>query len=148
MSLTSVVAEQGEWERACPDAITSDMIWKLDAYRASLFLADLARRDMKLAAQRALDLRLTGQLLHSAGSVSANLAEGYSRSTRADRLLFMSYALGSDRECVTWYRMAADILAPEVLSDRLILLARIRSLLLGLIRSTRKRTPSRRQFEG
>jgi four helix bundle protein len=146
MSLETVAAEQAAWERTCHPAITSDVIWKLDAYRASLFLIHLARRDMRRASKRDFDAELSRQLLRSAGSVSANLAEGFSRSTRADRLRFLDYALGSDRECVSWYETAADVVPPETRSDRFILLARIRSLLLGLIRSYRKRDP-RDRFE-
>jgi four helix bundle protein len=145
MSRSSVEAAQEAWERTCHEAITSDVIWRLDAYRPSLFLLDLARVDARLVAKHSLDRDHAGQLLHAAGSVSANIGEGFSRSTRADRLRFLDYALGSDRESVSWYCAAADILAREALDDRLHLLARIRALLLGLIRSNRART--RRPFE-
>ena len=141
MSLETVAAEQAAWERTCHAAITSDTIWKLDAYRASLFLIHVARQDMRLASKHDFDAELSSQLLRSAGSVSANLAEGFSRSTRADRLRFLDYALGSDRESISRYTTAVDVISPETMSDRLILLARIRSLLLGLIRLWRKRNP-------
>jgi len=147
MSLESVAAQQAAWERTCHEAITSDVIWKLDAYRASLFLIDLARRDMRRARKRDFDRELSGQLLRCAGSVSANLAEGFSRSTRSDRIRFLDYALGSTRECISWYRTAADVIPSDTLDDRYIILARIRSLLLGLIRSIRRRNTDRRQFE-
>ena len=137
MSHETVVADQAAWERTCPDAITSDAIWSLDAYRASLYLLDLSRGDMRLAGKLHLDFGLRGQLLQAAGSVGANLAEGYSRSTRADRLRFYCYALGSVRECLIRYHAVADELPATVFQDRLLLLARVRSLLLGLIRSTR-----------
>ena len=147
MSHESVLAEQTAWERTCPEAITSDVIWSLDAYRAALFLIDLARNDMRIAAKLHYDRRLAGQLLGSVGSISANIAEGYSRSSRADRLRFYDYALGSNRECFSWYGVAGDVVPADALNDRLVLLARIRSLLLGLIRSLRKRNTARRQFE-
>lgn len=147
MSLETVVANQIAWERTCPDAITSDMIWKMDVYRASLFFVDLARRDMRRAKKLEFDQNLSSQLLRAVGSVSANFSEGFSRSTRADRLRFLDYALGSDRECVTWYRMAADVVPPEALADRLILIARIRSLLLGYIGSVRRRKRKGHEFE-
>jgi four helix bundle protein len=147
MSRESLVAEQAAWEQTCHEAITSDVIWKLDAYRTSLFLIDLARHDMRRAKTREFDRELSSQLLRCAGSVSANLAEGFSRSTRADRIRFLDYALGSTRECISWYRTAADVMPIETLNDRYILLGRIRSLLLGLIRSVRKRNSDRRRFE-
>jgi four helix bundle protein len=145
MSLESVAAQQAAWERSCHDAITSDVIWRLDAYRASLFLLDLARADAKLVAKRSIDGELAGQLLHSVASVSANLGEGFSRSSRADRLRFLDYSLSSDREALAWYYAASDLFPAETTDDRLILIARIRSLRLGLIRSTRAR--ARPRFE-
>jgi four helix bundle protein len=146
MSLETVIAEQVTWESSCPEAITSDSLWTLDAYRAALYLLDVARRDTRAMRRHHAAPGLRNQLLTSTGSVSANLAEGYSRSTRADRLRFYDYALGSARETVTWYYAAADYLSPSTFGDRLLLVARVRSILLGLIRSTRSRA-SRKRFE-
>lgn len=101
--LEPITPEQRAWERSYHRAITSDVIWKLDVYRSSLFLLVNARDDQFASVRRPLDLALAGQLVRSAGSISANLGEGYSRSTHADRLRFFSYALGSTRECVSWY---------------------------------------------
>src|SRR5688572_1285033 len=94
------------WESTCSPAITSDVIWKLDAYRAALYLLHTAGEDRRALRASSLDDAVANQLLRAAGSVSANLAEGYSRSTRTDRLRFLSYALGSARECTTWYEAA------------------------------------------
>ena len=85
--------------------------------------------------------------MRAVGSISANLGEGYSRSTRADRLRFLGYSLGSARECVTWYHGARDVIAESVIDERLVLLTRIRSLVLGLIRSLRVDTSTRTKFE-
>ena len=79
--------------------------------------------------------------MHPAAHVdpSANIGEGYSRSSRADRLRFLDYALGSARECLTWYEALRGTLPDRELDERGRLLARIRALLLGLIRSLRSR---------
>ena len=138
---------QCDWEATCSTAFTSDVLWKLDAYRAALFLVHLARTDARDLRARGMSRRLTDQLLEAAGSVSGNLSEGYSRPTRADRLRFLSYALGSGRECQSWYFTAADDLTAEVIENRLQLLARIRSLLLGLTRAARGRMPPGRDLE-
>ncbi|HVT39401.1 MAG TPA: four helix bundle protein [Gemmatimonadaceae bacterium] len=135
--------QQLVWEKRRSQGITSDVIWKLDAYRAALFLLHVARADNRalLAAYPADDI--ARQLIRAAGSTSANVAEGYSRATRADRLRFLDYALGSTRECVTWYEAVRDSVLPDALiEERLQLLMRIRALLLGLIRSFRERKPS------
>jgi four helix bundle protein len=119
----------------------------MDAYRAAVFLIHLARTDACELRARGMSRSLTDQLLEAAASVSGNLSEGYSRSTRADRLRFLSYALGSGRECQSWYFAEADDLASETVENRLQLLARIRSLVLGLTRSARKRMPPGHGFE-
>lgn len=36
-----------EWEQAVPADITNDSLWKMEAYRLSLFLSDLAWPDVK-----------------------------------------------------------------------------------------------------
>ena len=138
---------QCEWESTCSSAFTSDVLWKLDAYRSALFLIHLARADARDLRAQGMSRRLTDQLLESAASVSGSLSEGYSRSTRADRLRFLSYALGSGRECQSWYFTTADDLAAHIVENRLELLARVRSLLLGLTRAARARMPSGRPLE-
>ena len=79
--------------------------------------------------------------------MSANLGEGYSRSTRLDRLRFLGYALGSTRECLTWYEAARGTLPEDVLEQRQQLVTRTRSLLLGLIRSLRGDNRGANQLE-
>jgi four helix bundle protein len=145
-------AEQVEWELKCSRAVTSDVIWKLDAYRSALFLLDVARTDARADARAAFATRpeegIAAQLIRAAGSVSANIGEGYSRSTRADRLRFLGYALGSARECMSWYHALTDALPRPTLDSRLLLLSRIRALLLGLIRSLRAKSAPHHEFEG
>ncbi len=139
--------EQLAWEKTCPRAITSDVIWKLDAYRAALFFTHVSRGDCRAIHAARPDDVSAQQLAKAAGSVSANLGEGYSRSTRADRIRFLDYALGSTRESVTWYEAARDVLPDDLVDQRLLLLTRVRSLLLGLIRSTRLSKPTIARFE-
>ncbi len=147
MTQTSVPADQLEWERGYPAAITSDTIWKLNVYRAALYLLDLTRAGVRLGMKRGLDRELAGQLLRSVASISANIAEGYSRSTRGDRLRFYGYSLSSLRECPSWCRAASDYLLPDTCDHRLTVVAQIRPPLLGLIRSTRTRNHPRNEFE-
>jgi four helix bundle protein len=139
MNSIPISPEQLAWEHRCSRAITSDAIWKLDVYRDALFLLHLAQSDCQsLREVRGTEV-VTGQLSRAAPSVSANLSEGYSRSTRSDRLRFVDYALGSVRECVTWYESARGSMPDETIEDRLALLMRIRAQLLGVIRSSRER---------
>jgi four helix bundle protein len=147
MEPTRETKGQVDWERTCPHAITSDVLWKLHAYRAALYLQHLAIGDYQVLFAAHPNGDSADQLKRAAESISSNLAEGYSRSTRADRLRFFGYSLGSSRECISRYAGARDALAEAVIDERLLLLARIRALLLGLIRSYREDTSGRTRFE-
>ena len=68
---------------------------------------------------------ITNFLYRSVGSVSANIAEGYSRGTGKDRARFYEYALGSARESRDWYFKARHILGNEVVTHRLSLLTEV-----------------------
>ena len=132
-------AEQLAWERTRSRAITSDTIWKLDVYRAALFLIHCAREDIRsIPSLRPAD-ELADQLLTAAASVSAHIGESYGRWGAADQLKFLGYALGSLRECVSWYEGSRDRLASAIVDEREALIARTRALLLGYIRSLRQR---------
>src|SRR3954454_21557554 len=92
--------EQLQWERSRNAALTSDVIWKLDAYRIAVFFRHLAKDDCRAIRALHPTESLAEQLAKCAGSIPANIGEGYSRSSRADRLRFYGYALGSTRECI------------------------------------------------
>ena len=140
----SPTTEQLAWEPTVAHAVTSDIIWKLDVYRAALFLLHVSVRDCgEIRAAHPRDA-VADQLTRAAGSISANLAEGYGRTTRADRVRFFNYALGSTRECMSWYQAVSDVIPPDLVEARLELLARIRALLLGFIRSPRERQLAQR----
>jgi four helix bundle protein len=145
--LHSISDGQRAWESTCSPAITSDVIWKLDAYRAALFLLHVARGDCKALRAAHPDDKVASQLLSAAASISAHVGEGYSRGTRADRLRFLGYALGSTRECVSWFEAARSALPDAVIEERLVLVMRLRSLLLGLIRSLRRGGGGPNRFE-
>ena len=85
------------------------------------------------------------QLLTSVGSIAANIAEGYGRPTVADRARFFSYALGSAREALAWSQALRSAQPHAAIDDRLVRLARVRRMLIGLL--TRLRTKSGRKFD-
>ena len=78
-------------------------------------------------------ISLTDQLYRAVGSVSSNLAEGYSRSTGKDRALFYQFALGSARESRDWYYKARFILGDEIIAHRWQVITEILRLLLTMI---------------
>jgi four helix bundle protein len=128
-----------EWLQTVPGEIAGDSLWKMEAYRLALFAADLSWHD---ATRLAADRRTTGladQIYRAVGSVSANLAEGYSRGTGKDRAHFYEYALGSARESRDWYYKARHVLQQDVTAHRLSLLAQIIRLLLTMVQQQRGR---------
>jgi hypothetical protein len=78
---------------ACPEAINSDVLWKLDAYRVAMYLLHTTQQDFRPDQLSRAEPWLVTQLVRAAGLIAANKLEGYIRSTRADRLRFLGYAL-------------------------------------------------------
>lgn len=129
-----------EWEQDIPETFKTDSLWKMSVYRYALFLGDLSWHDVsKLQKDRRM-FRLSDQLYRAVGSVSANIAEGYSRGTGKDRARFYEYSLGSARESRDWYHKSRHLLGDEVIEHRFDLLENIIRLLLTIIPKQRGRT--------
>jgi four helix bundle protein len=127
-----------EWQAGVPDDIKGDSLWKLEAYRLALFSSDLAWQDALALNKSPLTRNLADQLYRAVCSVSANIAEGYSRSTGRDRARFLEYSLGSAREARDWYYKSRHTLKEEVIKHRINLLTQIIKILSVL-------TPNQRQ---
>src|SRR5262249_869042 len=100
------------WEKTISPHIRSDPLWTLRVYRMALFAGDRGGRDADELSTHAGRTRLADQLRRAAESISANIAEGFSRHSARDRALFLEYALGSARETRDWYFKARDALGP------------------------------------
>jgi four helix bundle protein len=127
-----------EWQSCVPDEIKRDSLWNLEVYRLGLFIADVAWQDALILEKSQLTRGLADQLYRAVGSVSANIAEGYSRSTGKDRARFFEYSLGSAREARDWYYKSWHTLREEVINHRISLLTQIIKILSVL-------TPHQRQ---
>ena len=91
-----------EWLKSVPTAFTSDWLWKMEAYRLSLFAAEIGWHDVSRLVKDRRTLAVSDQLYRALGSIGANLSEGYSRGSPRDRARFYEYALGSARESRGW----------------------------------------------
>lgn len=129
-----------DWARTVPEAITGDSLWKVEAYRLALFASDLAWRDVTKLMRDGRTRDLSNQLYRAVGSVSANLAEGYSRGSKKDRARFYEYSLGSARETRDWYYKGRHVLGEKVTSHRLDLLTQIIRLPLTMVPDQRTYT--------
>ena len=122
-----------EWEKGVPDVLREDALWTVKAYRLSLFLADIAWRDV-VKLSKANGMRsLSDQLYRSCGSICANIEEGYSKKSSKDRARFYEYSLGSARETRGWFYRARHILGEEVAMHRLGLSTEIIKLLQTMV---------------
>jgi four helix bundle protein len=129
-----------EWERTAPPHLTQDRLWRMRVYRLATYLAAVARLDAQRIAEHPLGRSFAPQLYAAVGSIRANLAEGYSRSSGRERVRFFEYALGSGREAREWYSHAEAFLSEEALRERLDLVAQIIRMLLTIIPKERNRT--------
>ena len=128
-----------DWEQRVPEAMTVDSLWKMKAYRLALFLGDIGWHDVTKLSQDRRTVRVSGQLYEALGSMSANLAEGYSRGTGKDRARFYEYSLGSARESRDWYFKGRYVLNEKVINHRFQFLTEIIRLLLTMIPQQRGR---------
>jgi four helix bundle protein len=108
----------------------------------ALYAADAAWSDVVVLCKDGRTRSVGNQLYRAVGSISANLAEGYSRSTGPDRARFYEYALGSARESRDWYHKARVVLAAAKVADQIELLTSIVRLLLVTV--ARERPSGRR----
>ncbi|MGH7654185.1 MAG: four helix bundle protein [Gemmatimonadaceae bacterium] len=128
-----------EWVASARESRTGDPIWSVQAYRLALYAIACHIGD------RQANIALTGapafeQLTRAIGSVAANIGEGYSRASIADRNRFYEYALGSVREAIDWYDTVRFELG-VVTDERQSILIQVRRLLLTMLRTSRAGTP-------
>jgi four helix bundle protein len=126
-----------EWEVTVPEEIRRDPLWTLRVYRASLYSGDVAREDGRVLVHDPLTMEIAAQLVRAVGAVSANIAAGYSRYTRRDRVQCYEIALASAREGRDWYFHGRDVLGEQLVLNRVGTLAGIARVLIVLISRAR-----------
>lgn len=126
-----------DWLKTVPQEIQEDPLWNQEAYRLSLFAADLGWHDTTKLFRDGRTRKLAGQLYDAVGSIGANISEGYSRGYQKDRARFYEYALGSARESRTWYFDGRHVLGEIVSKHRIKLHTQIIRLLLKMVPITR-----------
>lgn len=108
-----------EWVEQVHPVIRQTPLWSFQTYRLALFLADLAWFDVEKLLLLPQGKELAWQLVAAAGSVAANIEEGYGRGFGKDYARFLRIALGSARETQGWYYRGRHAFTPEMLDHRL-----------------------------
>jgi four helix bundle protein len=128
-----------DWASTVPSEITADPLWHMEVYRIALFMGEICWADVCRLGQDRRMLEVSDQLYRSVGSISANIAEGYSKASKKDQARFYEYSLGSAREARDWYYKSRHILGEEVVLHRMRLLVSIIRTLLKLVPEFRGR---------
>ena len=128
-----------EWLEILPDCIKEDSLWRLETYRKSLFLSDLAWLDCEKLQANPLGQARMSQLLRSSGSIAANVEEGYGRGFGKDYARFLRIVIGSARETRGWYWRNRHALDSEVVNHRMNLVTEIIRMLTIIADQQRKR---------
>ena len=114
-----------DWQKSVPDDLKQDALWQFNVYPKTVFLYDLLWEDCERLLKDVRGKAISEQIIRSAGSISANIEEGFGRGFGADFAYFLRVALGSARETRGWYYRARRLLSAEVLQHRLQLLDEI-----------------------
>jgi four helix bundle protein len=130
------------WLAQVPESLKNDPIWQTEVYPKALLLFDLLWEDCRTLLKDVRGRAIAAQLTRSAGSISANLDEGYGRGVdRGEFVQFLRYALGSARETRGWLYKARKLLREDVVKHRLSLSTELIALLTANIDRRRRQQP-------
>lgn len=118
-----------EWEREVAPEIKAGPVWKFYGYRKALYLYDLVWADCEYGQKDRRGQAIIEQVVRSAGSIGANIEEGFGRGFGRDNARFLKIATGSARETQGWYWRGRKLLPPDVYQHRMALLDEIIALL-------------------
>jgi four helix bundle protein len=128
-----------EWMTSVPEEITQDPLWNLDVYRLGFFIGDITWDDTEILRKNPSTRDASDQIRRSLDSISANIAEGYSRSTGKDKARYFEYALGEARESRDRIYKARRVLKSEVVLHRMKVLTQIIKILNVFVPTQRKK---------
>jgi four helix bundle protein len=126
-----------------------DRLEDLEVYRLAEALADYVW-DMVMTWDRFAKATIGEQLVDSADSIAANIAEGHGRFHYKENRTFCFYARGSYMETRNWLRRSAkrNLLTPENTTELRSLTGPLGPKLNAYIRSIGKRGPGAHNREG
>jgi four helix bundle protein len=128
-----------EWMKTVPEEITQDPLWGLEVYRLGFFVADITWDDTEALFKNPSTRSAADQIRRSLDGISANIAEGYSRSTGKDRARYFEYALGEAREARDRMYKVRRAMKAEVVLHRVKVLTQTIKILNAFVPTQRKR---------
>lgn len=111
----------------------NDPLQKYPFYVKACELYELVWGDSETLGRDYRGREIVKQLVRSAGSIAANIEEGYGRGTRKEFTYFLTVACGSARETRGWYHRSRRLLVLKLVSERIALLDEILGLLIATI---------------
>jgi four helix bundle protein len=139
---------RSERESNAPVDVRRDPLWRVQAYRLARSLLEPCWQDVLAIGRTPYGPPVARQLWRAATAIAPDISEGYSRSSPADRIRYLEYALGSARESLDHYRTAALMLPTRDMSPVTTALSSTRNLLLTMIAGQRARLPRKPDFGG
>ncbi len=127
-----------EWVGTVPQSIRQDPLWRFQVYPKALYLFELVWQDCEILIKDPRGRAIADQLIRSAGSICANIEEGYGRGYGKEFSHFLRISMGSARESRGWYYRAHHLLPPSLLEHRLALLDEIIAMLAPNIERQRR----------
>ncbi len=121
--------EYEEWAAGVTENVRRSPVWQFYGYRKALFVYDWVWEDCEHWQKERRGWAIVEQITRSAGSISANIEEGFGRGFGRDYARFLKIATGSARETQGWYWRGRCLLPAGVYEPRTTLLDEIIALL-------------------
>lgn len=128
-----------EWEKTVKDFVKKDPLWESLYYRVALYLYDLVWDDCELLQKDFRTRHNIEQIIHSSGSVSANMEEAFGRGVGTpDYVRILKISLGEIRETRGWYYRCRKALPADLLEHRYTVVDHLRSLVVNTLNSHKR----------
>jgi four helix bundle protein len=119
-----------------------DPLERYPVYQKALAFYDHVVEDTHVLMREIRGREIARQMIRAAGSISANIEEGYGRGSTKEFVHFLRIARGSARESKGWYRRARGFLPERSIEQRQQEVDEVIALLVSMIRTLEKRTRS------
>ncbi len=108
---------------------------ELKVWQKGVDFFELVVQDVEQFPQTEVARVIINQVLRSASSISANIAEGFGRKKGAEFIHYLYIARGSTNESLDWYEKMRRLgyVSMTIFKERELLLEEIRAMLTGMI---------------